>query len=149
MKSDHVSTKNMPEITSFLHRHAPEVLCTECFNDHNVPFSEEVKNTELGHLFEHLVLADLCAAVSKARGEYTVSAVTDWDWDQNPRGSFSLTFDIDVSDSSLLQWFQQAVQRCAQLLDQLLQSSRPSCPLEPALALSQMPTPPCGGVAVP
>ena len=51
-----VNTCDIPVIVDLLQEHLPNVLFTQCFNDEGFPFNVEVKNTEIGHLFEHILL---------------------------------------------------------------------------------------------
>src|SRR5260221_1214377 len=55
-----INTKKIPLITDLLKENLPSVLATICYNDLNLPFHVEVLNTEIGHLFEHILLEYLC-----------------------------------------------------------------------------------------
>src|SRR5437868_6032179 len=55
-----ISTKEIPTITDLLQKNLPSVLLTTCYNDLGLPFDIEVQNTEIGHLFEHIILEYLC-----------------------------------------------------------------------------------------
>src|ERR1700761_2246371 len=55
-----INTKEIPFITDLLQKNLPSVLQTTCYNDLDLPFHVEVKNTEIGHLFEHILLEYLC-----------------------------------------------------------------------------------------
>src|SRR5690554_307945 len=50
------TTAAFPHVVSILDQHIPSIFTGTCFNERNVPFREEVIDTELGHLFEHLVI---------------------------------------------------------------------------------------------
>ena len=87
----HVMTKSIPQTHSLLRRRLPAVLKTTCFNDNEKPFSQEVKNTELGHLFEHILLEYLYQArVGYYSGPATIVGWTEWDWIHEDIGSFTI-----------------------------------------------------------
>lgn len=98
-----VNTKYLPSTLSFLSREFPEVLGTECFNENNLPFKEEVVQTELGHLFEHMVLEELCALkVAFGHRKAAHTGVTSWNWENESVGVFHITIDSGETDSELL-----------------------------------------------
>src|SRR5579862_8893482 len=51
-----LNTSEIPYLLDVLQENLPSVLLTTCYNDLNLPFSVEVRNTEIGHLFEHILL---------------------------------------------------------------------------------------------
>src|SRR5579859_7486648 len=55
-----VSTKDFPNTFDLLEKFLPSILYSQCFNDEKIPFCQEVKQTEIGHLFEHILLEYLC-----------------------------------------------------------------------------------------
>src|SRR4051812_12913831 len=87
LKSELISTKEIPNILEFLKINYPAALNTQCFNDKNLPFCEEVLNTEIGHLLEHIMIADLYSR-KKAQGcsNLVFDACTQWDWIQDDEG---------------------------------------------------------------
>ncbi len=56
-----------------------------CKNRHGLSFPEELEDTELGHVFEHVMLA-----VLEQRGAHT-SGQTTWNWHRDPIGTFRVT----------------------------------------------------------
>ncbi len=56
-----------------------------CHNRSGLPFAEEVRDTELGHVFEHVVLA-----VPRQRGIHTRGQTT-WNWHRDPIGMYRIT----------------------------------------------------------
>lgn len=131
-KSDHLeifmqinapifNTQNIPHILELLQEHFPSVLKTECFNDFNLPFEKEVKNTELGHLFEHILLDALCIEKIKAGSEIAeFNGRTFWDWTKNKAGSFVIKVAMDIDEYIFLP---QALKKSINLLELLLQNS--------------------------
>lgn len=116
-----VNTKDIPHTKKFLQEVFPTVLKTECFNDSHLPFYEEVNQTEIGHLFEHILLDQLCILKIKS-GE--TSAVfngnTSWNWQKYPYGSFQILVDIGKKELRLLL---QALKKAIELTEFLIQSS--------------------------
>lgn len=98
-----LSTGHYPNTFEFLKVELPSVLTTKCYNDKNLPFSIEVKNTELGHLFEHILLEKLCLRkLSSGRKEATFAGRTEWDWIKNPYGYFQIKVELRRSDFRFL-----------------------------------------------
>jgi hypothetical protein len=62
---EHVHTGHIPFIEDLLKKYLPTVLLTQCYNDEQLPFAQEVKDTEIGHLFEHILLEYLCQLKSQ------------------------------------------------------------------------------------
>ncbi len=90
MQGDIVRTGNIPSTAAFLQRNFPEVLCTTCFNEAHISFRKEVRDTEIGHLFEHIVLAALC----KEETHTTYNGWTEWDWKKEARGTFHISLSV-------------------------------------------------------
>jgi hypothetical protein len=86
------STRHFPNTLSFLKIHVPQVLKTKCFNPRNFTFRKEVVDTQMAHLFEHILLTFLCDAEIKLGAKSAkFRAVTQWNWKINPKGSFTVT----------------------------------------------------------
>lgn len=120
-----VSTRAIPEITTLLSTHCPSVLQTTCFNGKNLPFWQEVRATELGHLFEHILLEELCMhklACGYDSAEF--NGRTFWNWVKEPRGLFRIKINASYSDQL---FFPQALSKSIQIT-QLLMSCLPSVP---------------------
>lgn len=94
-----VTTTHMPYVSSLLKRELPTILRSKCFNEGNVPFYKEVLSTELGHLFEHILLEYLCMAkIGMGFKEAIFSGITKWDWNRDPYGTFRIEIDVEKSD---------------------------------------------------
>lgn len=112
---DCITTRSLPLTYDFLAKHIPSILQCQCFNDQGLPFSEELKKTELAHLFEHIVLDQLCQEKSwDFDAEY--SGRTEWDWDKYPLGSFKVTIDRSTTDD---RYFAVALNKSISLLEKL------------------------------
>ncbi len=109
------STTCFPEMYHFLQVRQPSVLETTCFNDENLTFSEEVKQTEMGHLFEHLVIDQLCQLKAKT-DDAEFEGCTEWNWWKYPIGSFKVTININHQDQKYLD---HALRTSEQLIEDL------------------------------
>lgn len=117
MRSSIVNTRDLPHTIAVLRRHLPGVLRTQCFNEHGWSFRKEASRTEIGHLFEHILLRYLCdakLASGAERAEY--SGRTDWNWFRDPRGTFHIWIHAPSDDWDL---FLEAMQKSIALLERL------------------------------
>jgi hypothetical protein len=98
-----VNTCDIPGTLEFLQQNYPSVLKTQCFNEKNLPFAVEVNETEIGHLFEHLLIDNLCSLKIKSGAKKaSFNGTTSWNWQENPRGFFQIWIDIGREDLELL-----------------------------------------------
>jgi hypothetical protein len=94
MPTNYISTENFPHTHSLLKKSLPSIFLSECINDKNNTFSQEVRNTEIPHLFEHILLANLCRYYTiTAESTSEFSGWTSWNWITEVKG----TFDIEIS----------------------------------------------------
>lgn len=100
---EHVHTGHIPFIDEVLREHLPSVLLTQCYNDEELPFAQEVKDTEIGHLFEHILLEYLCQLkIAKGSSQAVFSGRTSWNWIKDPKGKFHINLTCGVKDSDIL-----------------------------------------------
>lgn len=112
-------TTDLPSTLSVLERSRPEILQADCQNYLGLPFHEEVKDTEVGHLFEHILLGHL-AFLSKKSSAF--EGETRWDWKKDPVGTFHITIEIDHGV------FKKAWGKSATLLNDIFENDKPpSC----------------------
>lgn len=98
-----LNTEEMPAIVSLLKKNLPSVLSTICYNDKNLPFHKEVKNTEIGHLFEHIMLEYLCQhKMAKGARSATYIGKTKWNWTRDPMGRFHIHLTCGMKDADIL-----------------------------------------------
>lgn len=113
-----VNTRHIPNITMLLQFHCPTVLTTRCFNERNLPFRQEVKATEIGHLFEHVLLEELCINKIDCGSKAVVfNGRTNWNWVKEPRGLFHITIDASYSDQLV---FLTALSRTIEIAEAVL-----------------------------
>ena len=120
MASRPFHTAGIPQTAAILQEHLPRIFQAECFNSRNLPFAKELKKTELGHLYEHILLEYLCMdKVKKGFPEATYSGVTTWDWMRNPPGSFQ----IYINESMKTPWFNSALKKCNLVFDKIISTA--------------------------
>lgn len=114
----HFHTKQLPLTHSILEDYLPQVLHNECFNDSNLPFREEVKNTEIGHLFEHIILEYLCQIkVKNGHRKASFTGVTEWDWKRDTKGTYHIKIKMNKKDRMFLE---SALNESINLLNKIL-----------------------------
>lgn len=113
-----VYTTNYPELTEVLSKHLPTIYNSECFNEKNFSFSEESKDTEAGHLFEHILLEFLCIEkVNQGCEEATFEGKTSWNWSEDKPGTFHINVKVGLED---LEVFSKALQKSLVLFQQII-----------------------------
>lgn len=115
-----VHTNNIPDTISILKKELPGVLETECFNDNSIPFEVEARNTEIGHLFEHILLEYLCQIKSSANsGEFCFNGETTWNWKRDKFGTFHISISAGHADVKV---FYLALEKSIYLLEKIIKS---------------------------
>jgi hypothetical protein len=110
----------MPQIPLLLKEKLASILQSKCFNPKKLPFEEEVKNTELGHLFEHILLEYLCDEKIKSGSKAAdYRGRTCWDWEKNPPGEYMIDVNAAKSDLEIMK---KALEKTHALMDELLNS---------------------------
>lgn len=120
VKECHAWTDDLPATFGILETALPTVLETKCYNDHDLPFVEEVKATTMGHLFEHIALDYLCIdKVCAGSPGATFSGHTKWNWEKFPEGSFLVCIEMTPDDQKYLL---SALPKTINLTEQILRS---------------------------
>ena len=113
-----VNTKYLPHTLTVLRRTLPGVLRTECFNYKHISFKKEVQQTEIGHLFEHILLEYLCLEkIKEGHDDIVFNGKTRWNWIKNPYGSFEIEVDVKVED---LRIFIKALKKSLRLTQNII-----------------------------
>ena len=71
----------------------PRLSHHTCHNGQGLTFRQECKNTEIPHLFEHLIIELQLQA--QQRPTDVLRGETEWDWQRDPRGRFNVSVDYD------------------------------------------------------
>lgn len=123
LNANTISTAELPNTISIIRKHFPSVLSTKCFNYNNFSFNKEIRNTEIGHLFEHILLENLCLLKLKAGAKEAVyNGRTDWNWKVDPRGVFYIYIDSGTKEYYL---FEEALKKSIVLTEMILSSLSP------------------------
>lgn len=96
-------TSDFPQTYQVLLKLAPDVLMTHCFNEQGLPFKQEVINTELAHLFEHILIQKLSTLRKSCGKNSTYSGTTYWNWNEEPEGVFHIKLNCGVNDADILE----------------------------------------------
>jgi hypothetical protein len=130
-----VNTRDIPWTFDFLKQNLPSILLSSCFNDEKIPFSVEVTRTELGHLFEHILLEYLCEEkIRRGWDEAVFSGRTNWNWEREPFGLFHIYIDMQRQDREI---FPEALEKSIFLFKNMLQHNQPDTYSYPLLPLTQ------------
>jgi hypothetical protein len=98
-----VNTCDFPHTLFFLRNNFPSVLRTQCFNYKKISFDKEVVATELGHLFEHILLDQLCFhKMNSGLSRISYSGRTSWNWEKDKRGVFHIFINVKKKDNIFL-----------------------------------------------
>lgn len=115
-----VNTIELPSTRKILKETLPHILRSKCFNDEQLPFSVEVAQTEIGHLFEHILLEYLCyLKLAKGSRDVVFSGTTDWNWYRDPKGMFHICINSGLSNMDI---FPEALERSITLLDRIIRT---------------------------
>lgn len=118
-----LNTRELPNTSYLLNKSLPSIFQSTCFNENNYPFKKEVKDTELGHLFEHILIENLCLIkVAKGYDDVEYSGITKWNWLVYPKGTFLITVNSGLKDREL---FEEAMFKSTNLFDAILNSNVP------------------------
>lgn len=98
-----INTRELPQTYGILKKLLPSVLQSTCYNDDNIPFRKEVMQTEIGHLFEHILIEYLCLLkMDNGYENVEFSGVTKWNWIIYPKGTFHITISAGLGDTLYL-----------------------------------------------
>lgn len=118
LKTHIVNTRDIPETYGILKVFLPTVLKSQCFNELGFSFRREVRSTEIGHLFEHILLEYLCIQkIARGGQNACYSGVTEWNWKKDQWGTFHIQVNAGLSD---LTFFDEALTKSIQLLGMVL-----------------------------
>ncbi len=120
--TNYFHTDSIPSTYDILKKELPTVLKTECFNESGFAFSTEVKNTEIGHLFEHILLEYLCQQkIGNGHTRASFRGLTQWNWRKDEKGTFHITIEAKPEDTL---FFKEALEKSVLLLNTILSSKK-------------------------
>ncbi len=121
MSTKVLHTSSLPHTSDILQKLLPSIFSSTCFNDNNNSFVDEVKNTEIGHLFEHILLEYLCMEkLNKGYSDATFKGVTNWNWKEEPLGTFHIIIDIAWEERNFVE---PALEKSIELTNFILSSN--------------------------
>lgn len=112
-------TSHFPQTSQILEQHLPSIFKAECFNPDNIPFYEELKHTESGHLFEHILLEHLCLEKLKSNPKACFSGKTQWDLERPEAGEYQIFINKEAGDEK---FFRPALARTQNIMNQIFAS---------------------------
>ncbi len=114
------TTQDLPKTIAILEKCLPNIFTSQCFNNLNLPFINEARNTEVGHLFEHILLEYLCTIkVLYGYDAVEFSGTTRWDWNKSPRGTFAIDISANVADRII---FNESLKKAIRLMNLIFSS---------------------------
>ena len=114
----HVNTRHFPHTSQLLQSYLPSIFRSSCYNDEELPFPKEVVSTELGHLFEHILLEYLCILqLESGLDTASYEGRTNWNWVRDPRGTFHITIHTNEEEIPI---FKEALTRTMTLMNIIL-----------------------------
>jgi hypothetical protein len=114
MKVTLFKTNQLPATYYILKNLLPGIFKHKCFNYGKHSFAKEVVNTELGHLFEHILLEYLCRIhMREGITDFCLKGNTNWDWQNERKGTFHITVNSGFTNLKILQ---EALQRSIELM---------------------------------
>lgn len=114
-----LNTSELPHTFDVLKDSLPSIFQSECFNEGKLPFRDEVRNTEIGHLFEHILLEYLTKFKKLYDNEEkSFTGVTSWDWIKNKKGTFNIKINTGDNNSRI---FNEAVEKSIELLKKIIE----------------------------
>ena len=81
----HLYSSQIPNLADNLLQLMPSLRNHLCVNRNGLRFEEEVEDSELGHVFEHVILSILSQRGMCVRGQTT------WNWHHDPLGTYQVT----------------------------------------------------------
>jgi len=103
MLREPINTQDIPHTLKIVENHLPTVLTTQCFNEDRIPFHQEIKSTEIGHLFEHILLEYMCQLkINNGHENAEFTGRTRWNWECDPRGLFHIHINSNKEDFEIL-----------------------------------------------
>ncbi len=94
-KTSKFYSSDYEETCGVLWRELPEIFTCKCFNGFHKSFLEEVQDTEIAHLFEHIFIQYFCNVKSVvAQVECECAGETVWNWEKDVPGTFFITINV-------------------------------------------------------
>ncbi len=97
-------TDNFPQTNAIVAGVLPTIFRHRCYNLKHKPFAQEITDTQIGHLFEHILLEYLLQLkIAKEKSTVKLIGETVWDWDKEEPGTFHITLSVGEDDRAIIQ----------------------------------------------
>lgn len=117
-----INTSYLPQTINILSGNLPKIFTHHCFNQDNNTFKDEARKTEIGHLFEHILLEHISELKnSDNNGAFIVEGKTNWDWQTDKVGIFHIKVNIGTEDEQILF---NALEKSISLLKQIMRAKQ-------------------------
>lgn len=111
-----IYTKDLPATVEVLSKNVPSIFANRCYNGRKFSFKKEVENTEVGHLFEHLILECLKILAFGKYGKADFKGQTFWDWKTEKERKFNI---VVYSDQNYKDIFEIALKRAVVIMEEI------------------------------
>lgn len=111
-----VHTSFLPRTLEVLQKRVPTIFDNKCYNGNGFSFGKESGSTEVGHLFEHLIIENLKLIAIKKCGKGDFKGETSWDWAKEKRGVFNI---VVYSDGGLKKIFPIAFKKAVEVMEEI------------------------------
>lgn len=133
IKNNIINTYELPHTVSILKNELPSIFESTCYNDFKYPFYKEVLRTEIGHLFEHILIENFCIIkLNYGFNDAEYTGVTKWNWYIYPKGSFHITISAGLKD---IKFLSEAMSKSIALITQILASNNQLENINPAILM--------------
>lgn len=116
VSKDITKTRQLPGFVEAVLESMPELRFHKCENDRNLTFADELFDTEIAHVFEHVLLEIIGQIDTKA---YRIKGWTNWDWKNSPRWTYEIS--LRYRDSRVVF---NALSRALTMFDVLIDTCR-------------------------
>lgn len=123
-------TSQMPKFKEAVLLRLPELRFHRCDNGQGKSFVDELGDTELAHVFEHMLIEIISQMDSKVDG---VRGLTTWNWKKNPRWSYCVEIEysnpgtVALALLSALTLLDEALAECATTSSPDTEDLSPAC----------------------
>lgn len=118
----YLTTRDLHYTLPLLREYLPSIFSSQCFNDLGLSFAKEAEATEIGHLFEHIILEYLCQLkIASGHNEALYSGKTSWNWKKDPTGVFHIVLNVAYTERELVY---MAISKSILLLKKILFAQR-------------------------
>ncbi len=118
VNKEKLTTAFFPNTHQILKKQIPSIFKNKCYNPDGNSFEDEIKSTETAHLFEHLLIENMCIIKTKYEKNALYSGRTFWD-----ENSDNYIFKIEVKCKLFdLPIFMKAFGKSIFLMDEIFES---------------------------